>query len=47
LKEILEFATDTEISDSENGELNAENVEDVKDAPEVKAGKIDDEAVKN
>ena len=47
LKEILEFATDTEISDSENGELNAENVEDVKDAPEVKAGKVDDEAAKN
>ncbi|MCH8018327.1 acetyl-CoA carboxylase carboxyltransferase subunit beta [candidate division KSB1 bacterium] len=47
LKEILEFATDTEISDSENGELNAENVEDVKGTPEVKIGKVDDEAVKN
>ena len=47
LKEILEFATDAEIPDSENGELNAESVEDVKDAPEVKAGKVDDETAKN
>jgi len=47
LKEILEFATDTEITDSENGELPAENVEDIKGTPEVKAGTVDDEAAKN
>ncbi len=47
LKEILEFAADTAVSDSQNGELNAQSLDDVEEAPEVKAGKVDDETVKN
>ena len=47
LKEILEFASDTEVQNSKNGELDKESVEDVEDAPEAKAGEVDDETVKN
>lgn len=46
LKEILDFATETTVQ-PENGELNPESLEDIKDALPAKAEKPDDEAVKN